>query len=282
MYKCAKNARSEMIGRFFMRAGFIIRLHIIGVLVSLSPLAFADEYQCHAEGDISWRKLDRVVDGDTVRLGSGEKVRVVAINTPELGDEHRPDQAFSRQARQAVIDFFRDTKKVGVKVGVDPKDRYGRLLAQLYRSDGASLAEHLLAMGLAIHILVPPNDAQWQCLAKTEAKARKMALGLWSHPSFYFKSAGNLQMKDSGFQLVKGIVERVDRSKNAYWLTVGKLAVRIRDTDLKYFDVQDITAWRGKEIRLRGWIIDRGNSQSVKKNKFQRLMMNLRHQAMMK
>lgn len=256
--------------------------HLV-LLSSIHVYSTADEaYVCSAdEGSLRWETLGHVIDGDTIRLSSGEKLRAIAINTPELGGKNRPAQALSRQAKAAVVEFFAVSEKVGVQVGLDRRDRYGRLLAHIYRRDGVSLAEYMLRRGLAMQVLVPPNDSHWRCLAKVEAAARKARLGVWQHSQYRLKPAVSLNLSDSGFQRVEGIVSSVVRSGRGWWLTVGRLAVRMRDEDMDYFPGVVPDDWLGQKIRLRGWVVNRSDSTAVKDKGYAALMMNLRHPVMM-
>jgi micrococcal nuclease len=82
-----------------------------------------------------------VFDGDTVRLPDGRRVRLAAIDTPELG-RTGADRATVR-VRELLADG------VPVLVPADPpRDRYGRLLADL-ELDGSSLSAVLVEEGLA-------------------------------------------------------------------------------------------------------------------------------------
>ncbi|MFT5690749.1 MAG: endonuclease YncB(thermonuclease family) [Oceanicoccus sp.] len=278
MMKLRKSVYSEMIRRFFLlsKVAFFVLLFSAHI-----HLAAAESYVCSAKVELRWERLSEVIDGDTIRLTGGEKLRVIAINAPELGGGSRPAQAFSRQAKAAVVEFFGVSEKVGVQAGLDQRDRYGRLLAHVYRHDGVNLSEYLLGRGLAMQILVPPNDAHWRCLEKVEVAARNARLGVWQHPQYQPKSAASLQLSDSGFQRIEGTVNSVVRSGKGWWLEVGKLAVRIVDRDMRYFPGVVPGEWRGQKIRLRGWVINRSGSAAVKNKGYAALMMNLRHPVMM-
>src|SRR5215216_3683085 len=82
-----------------------------------------------------------VVDGDTVDVqfadGGTERIRLIGIDTPEVVDPHEPVQCFGREASARAHDLL-DGRAVLVEL--DPtqgeRDRYGRLLAYLWLSDG--------------------------------------------------------------------------------------------------------------------------------------------------
>lgn len=237
---------------------------------------------CPVRGALQWVNLKSVVDGDTVRLADGRKVRLIAINTPELGRNGRADQALAREARRAVQAFFADDSRVGLLLGVEPRDRYGRVLAHLYRRDGASLSAYLLARGLGMQVVVPPNDQHWHCLAKVEARARGAGLGVWGLAAYGIKTASAVTPMDAGFQRVQGRVSAVSRVKNGWWLEMGKLSVRLSDRDRAHFGDVDPAQWLHQTLVIRGWLIDRSDSKAVIRNDFNVMMVNLRHPAMMK
>lgn len=259
----------------------------LGVFVSvviclcLSGQVSAQLTSCAVSGKMSWAQLETVVDGDTLVLSDGRKVRVIAANTPELSRDNKRGQPLADEAKAAVINFFRGDAAVGLQVGLDATDRYGRLLAHVFRSDGASLAEYLIARGLAWHLVIPPNDRYWQCLQRVEVAAHKQLLGLWSHPEYVAKSAKTLTTADSGFQRIHGVVQSVSRGGAGWWLQMGELAVRLQDSDLVHFDGFDPNRWLRQAVTIRGWVIDRSHSRAVKNKGYPPLMISLRHPAML-
>lgn len=62
-----------------------------------------------------------VVDGDTLTLGNGETVRLVGIDTPEVG-------ACGYDRAAAMLERLVLSKQVRLTASVEDKDRYGRLL----------------------------------------------------------------------------------------------------------------------------------------------------------
>ena len=103
---------------------------------------------CHVE---KTGVCEQVVDGDTIYLKSGEKVRFVGVNTPERGVE-------GYIASKNFIQKFCLNKKIGLDVD-DAKhtDRYGRTLAVVI-VDGKNLNEMLLKEGLAEVMYIPPSE----------------------------------------------------------------------------------------------------------------------------
>lgn len=93
----------------------------------------------------------QVVDGDTIYLANGEKVRLVGVNTPERGVK-------GYQASKNFVSKLCLNKEVGINVD-DRKyrDKYGRTLAVVI-VDGKNLNEMLLKEHLAEVMYIPPSE----------------------------------------------------------------------------------------------------------------------------
>ena len=79
--------------------------------------------------DESGVEVSGVHDGDTLRLADGRKVRLLGIDSPELGRDGRPDQAFAARAREHLRGLIEQADwRVSLSVDRDRYDRYGRLL----------------------------------------------------------------------------------------------------------------------------------------------------------
>lgn len=268
---------------------FVCLVFIVGLLFAATSSADGSATSvansCRAQGELQWANVDKVVDGDTLHLTGGRKVRVIAINAPELGRGNKPGQPLAQQARKAVLAFFnqsQDSRRVGLQLGTDSKDRYGRQLAHLFRADGASLSAYLLAQGLAWQVVVPPNDRYWHCLEQQEKIAQQQAVGVWDLAIYPPKNAASLTRANTGFQRLQGVVSSVNRSRDSWWIQLGAVAIRLRDADLANFGDINPPAWQGQRLSIRGWVVDRSRSQAVKQQGYSALMMSLRHPAMLK
>ncbi|PSQ90778.1 MAG: hypothetical protein BRD57_05980 [Proteobacteria bacterium SW_6_67_9] len=57
-----------------------------------------------------------------------------------------------------------------------------------------------------------------------------------------------------GFHRVSGRIERVGESREAWWLTLDGLTLRVRKSDWAYFAASAPERWRGRPLTVRGWI----------------------------
>jgi len=115
--------------------------------------------------------VTRVIDGDTVEMEEFNEVRLIGVDTPEKGKCY-DDAATNFTERQLL------RTEVGVELGEETKDRYGRTLAYLYRGKGM----HNLALvqeGYAKALTIPPNDKYASRFEQGERSARATNSRLW-------------------------------------------------------------------------------------------------------
>ena len=127
--------------------------------------------------------VDRVVDGDTVRVRIGgrvEPVRLIGIDTPESVRPGTPVQCFAVEAAARLKEWLPRGTRVRVERDVEARDRYGRLLGYLYRrSDGLFVNLALAQEGYANVATYPPNVAHTDRFVAAVAEARTAGRGLW-------------------------------------------------------------------------------------------------------
>ena len=205
-----------------------------------------------------------VYDGDTVRLRSGDKVRFIGINTPEMARKQRPAEPLAKEARQALITLLKQHQyQVHLRYGQQQRDRYGRLLAHAYTPDNKSISDYLLNKGLANLVAITPNVKGLSCYAKAEKLARQNTKGLWKLSNIINSSV--LSPQTRGFKIIRGKVVRIGESKRNLWLNLeGGLALRIPKKDLHWFTKHDPRNFNGKMILARGWIYERKGEQRIR------------------
>jgi micrococcal nuclease len=117
-----------------------------------------------------------VVDGDTVRVtigGAEERVRLIGIDTPETHGQGGLRECFGAEATERTHALLPAGTEVRLVRDVEARDRYGRLLAYVYRAhDGLFVNLRLAEEGFAAPLSIPPNVAH-------SAEARDADRGLW-------------------------------------------------------------------------------------------------------
>lgn len=182
-------------------------------------------------------KVDRVIDGDTVKLENGSRVRLTGFNTFELKDSGWK-RDYALRAKRRAIEVLPEV--IQVTPWPASKDRYGRLLGNLWMGQ-AYLGEVLVSEGLALTVSVPPENRLVPCLKSTEWNARKSRLGVWSLGHLP-ESAKTLA--SGGFQHRVGEVTRI----------IDKTTV-ILDGNLRVvFPKADPGIKLGVRYEVRGWV----------------------------
>src|SRR3954462_2638994 len=126
--------------------------------------------------------VTRVVDGDTIHVslgGQDETVRYIGIDTPESVKPGTPVQCFAKAA-SAANERLVEGRRVRLSYDAERRDRYGRLLAYVYRAgDGAFVNAALVREGYARTLTIPPNVRFASRFVGLARQARKRRLGLW-------------------------------------------------------------------------------------------------------
>ncbi len=202
--------------------------------------------------------VSAVIDGDTLELTGGARIRMIGINTPELGRDGEKDQPFARRARNTL---YRMLKHSGFRVklvyGIQKLDKYRRRLAHVFTRDGRNLQQLLLERGLAFNLPFPPNLRYQHCYHRAENSARRAGRGLWSSASAKPTAESSLSRHaETGYRIIRGTVARVYFGRKSVWInfTHNRLSVRIARQDLKYFRGIDLARLTGRHILVRGYM----------------------------
>ncbi len=233
---------------------------------------------CPAPGNLPSTKVQRVVDGDTLRLVDGRNVRLIGLNTPELGRKGRSTEPFAEAARKRLQALVAASDgRVGLQLGRQAKDHYGRTLAHVYDSSGRNLEAQLLAEGLGYLVAIAPNLALVECQQAAERSARQARAGLWQRSPVQLPG----QLSSGGFALVRGQVERIERNGGGLWLEMGdSLVLHIAPRALDSFDLRAVQSLEGRKVEARGWVVDRSRRGGLRAGQA-RWMLPLTHAAML-
>ena len=124
----------------------------------------------------------RVVDGDTVELDDGRRLRYLGIDTPEVRRRRGQDWIYApepfaeaaSEANRALV----EGRRVRLEYDTRTHDKYDRLLAYVYVGDTCINAE-LLRRGLARVLILPPNTHHADAFAALQRQAREQRVGMW-------------------------------------------------------------------------------------------------------
>jgi micrococcal nuclease len=135
--------------------------------------ATASTHPAHAQP----ATVTHVSDGDTITLGGVGKVRLIGIDTPEVFGH---TECFGRAASAFTKRVLRVGSRVQYRLGVEPRDRYGRALAYVWLADGRMFNGLLAERGYATPLTIPPNVDYAELFVAAARRAREASRGLWS------------------------------------------------------------------------------------------------------
>ena len=148
---------------------FIIAL----LIISYSFCSFAEDFHL----------VTRVIDGDTVVLNTGEKVRLIGVDTPETVHPNKSVQYFGKEAAVFTKKMC-EGKKVRLEYDWQKQDKYRRTLAYVYLEDGIFVNAEIIKQGFGFAYTKFPFKYLYE-FRQYEREAREKEIGLWakdSHP----------------------------------------------------------------------------------------------------
>ncbi|MCX5711715.1 MAG: thermonuclease family protein [Candidatus Omnitrophica bacterium] len=142
--------------------------------------------------------ITKVIDGDTLRLENGERVRLIGIDTPEVHPNNKLYRDVKRTGQdadsimemgKAALEFTKklaEGKNVSLEFDVQKRDRYERLLAYVYvlgsdkkKNTAIFLNAEIIKAGYAGLMTIPPDVKYTDLFQKLYKEARKNKRGLW-------------------------------------------------------------------------------------------------------
>ena len=231
---------------------------------------------CPPPIDAKLVRVEKVFDGDTVRLNDGTSVRLIGVNTPEMRYDVGTPEPGAEEATAFLVE--RAKQITHLQPGFEPRDRYGRTLAHLYFSNGKSVEEALLDRGLGFFISMPPNTQLSTCLRQAEDRARKAQRGIWSGRHWPV-AVQALPAGHTGFSVLHGEITKVSQGRRAWYVELDdRVALRIDTKVLALFDDAERIRLRPKDrVEVRGWLMDRRGSKSVREKGYKPLIINISH-----
>lgn len=134
----------------------------------------SDDPAVPADADDAW--IDYVHDGDTLFLTDGRKVRLLGVDTPEVG-EHA--ECYGDVAREHLRELLPEGTHVRTVADERPLDPYGRSLLFLFTDDGALVNLELVRDGYAEAVVLEPNVLWADELEAAEDEAQTASRGIW-------------------------------------------------------------------------------------------------------
>ncbi|MCL5410515.1 MAG: thermonuclease family protein [Patescibacteria group bacterium] len=195
--------------------------------------------------------VEEVLDGDTIKLSSGEKIRYIGINTPEKG------QPYAKEAAELNKSLVLN-KEVKLEFDVQTKDRYGRTLAYVYAGDIFVNLE-IVKNGLGVSETIQPNVKYQDEFVNAQKSAREKCLELWEglcegKPSGVLGSESNKCVKITS--ITADAPGDDNKNKNGEWVEI-KSSCSV-SASMKDWLLKDSSA--SNEYHFKEFTLDAGKS----------------------
>jgi len=122
-------------------------------------------------------KVERVIDGDTILLANGERVRLIGVDTPETKHPQKPVERFGKEAYLFTKNMV-EGKEIRLEYDWQKRDKYGRLLAYAYLKDGTFLNAEIIKQGYGFAYIKYPFKYLEE-FRQFEREASENKRGLW-------------------------------------------------------------------------------------------------------
>ncbi|MBP2232364.1 endonuclease YncB(thermonuclease family) [Azospirillum agricola] len=211
-----------------------------------------------------WR-VTAVLDGDTLELEDGRRIRLAGIEAAKPPRNAPSDEERRWPLAEAAAAALSELAlgRLVTTHGETAPDRHGRTMAHLLRDDGLWLQAEMLARGHARVHTRPDARAYAREMLATEDGARGARRGLWRTRVYAVRDAdpGALARDRDSFQIVEGRVLRVSKTGGEAYLDFGEdwrtdVTVHISRPVMRDFAKAGIDplSYEGRRVRVRGWI----------------------------
>lgn len=137
----------------------------------------------------------RVVDGDTLLLKDGHRIRLLGVNTPETRHPDREAEPLGPEA-SAFTESLIEGGSVILEYDRERLDNYRRVLAYVYLPDGRMLNRELIQHGMSPAIVTfPIRSDRRRVFLEAEREAQRNAVGIWSLPEWKARQDANPSLK---------------------------------------------------------------------------------------
>jgi micrococcal nuclease len=126
----------------------------------------------------TWDRVKWVIDGDTVVLANGQKVRYIGINSPELARDGHKAEPYGNAAKRFNASLV-DRKSIRLGFDKERNDQYERLLAYIFLKDGTFVNAEILSNGYAYLLYHRPNIKHHSEMLQSQRAAMSAKKGIW-------------------------------------------------------------------------------------------------------
>jgi micrococcal nuclease len=139
------------------------------------------------KGKVKRATVKKVVDGDTIELTNGTRVRYLNIDTPETVKPNTPIMCYGPEAKAANTKLLEKNQEIFLTIDKNPSDRYGRDLRFIYTdqadADGQKIEKSVNAQmvknGLARASVYKDNNTYKTEFESWQQTAMDKKVGIW-------------------------------------------------------------------------------------------------------
>ena len=168
---------------------FIVVLAILAAVVYLyfnpleqpaaePPVVTAGDTSLGVPADATPATIDYVHDGDTLFLTDGRKVRLLAVDTPEVGEFA---ECYGDEATAYLRSLLPEGSTVYTLADVEPTDQYGRSLLFIWTATGTLVNLDLVEQGYAEAVFIGQNRLYEDQVEAAEDAAQDAGRGIWGN-----------------------------------------------------------------------------------------------------
>lgn len=225
-------------------------------------MAYAEQSACVLQEPYHRVSIHYVDDGDTITLEDGNRIRIIGINTPELGRKNKPDQPLAAEARERLRSYLQ-SGRAWIVYDKERHDKYGRVLAYVFDEQRNNVGAELIREGLAFAISIPPNLRYRQCYNDAERLARRNQRGVWGEP--YFNAIAADRLRYSGFNRVRGCIQRIRKYRdNKYFYLSDYFRFLMLSENQHYFESSPVEFEKGLCLTITGWVYNQSSYRTMK------------------
>jgi micrococcal nuclease len=169
--------------------------------------------------------VKQVYDGDTFSLSTGEQVRYIGVDAPEIDHQGDKSDFLAHEARVLNAKLVQG-KPVRLEFDQERNDHHGRLLAYVFLENGDMVNELLVRKGLARVLPRPPNLKYFSLLLDAQRRAMAERVGIWQKEperpeNCYIGNSSSYRFHRPGCSFGKAVSGRhrvrFESTYKAYW-----------------------------------------------------------------